>query len=96
MDLIDRYLAVADRCAAQRCPDDVAAEARRLLLIRIEAREAALGRPLRPDEASAELAGFAKRLLAEARAVMARLEDACLGQEAPAHDILKGGSCGPH
>ena len=95
MDLIERYLAVDDRCAAARRPDGLSAKLRGLLLARIEAREEALGRPLRPDEAAAELAGFARRLLWEGRAVVRRFEDACLGADGPAPNILQGGSDGP-
>lgn len=80
MDLVERYLAGAERCAARR-PGDLAVELRRLLLARIEAREAVLGRPLDTAEASTELVGFARRLMAEACAVMRRFEDACLGLE---------------
>jgi len=94
MDLIERYLAVHDRCAAARRPDGTSAKLRGLLVARIEAREAALRRPLQPDEAAAELAGFARRLLHESRAVMRRLEDACLGC-GPAPDIFEGGAHGP-
>ena len=94
MDLIERYLAADDRCGAARRPDGLSAKLRGLLMARIEAREAALSRPLRPDEAAAELTGFARRLLLESRAVMRRLEDACLGSGSGA-DILEGGSRGP-
>jgi len=38
MDLVERYLAAADPCAARR-PGDLAVDLRRLLLARIEARE---------------------------------------------------------
>ena len=92
MDLIERYLAIAERCPAARRPGDIAADLRRLLLARIEARETALGRPLRPIEATAELGGFARRLLGEARAVMRRFEDACLGSETLLLDIPEGES----
>jgi hypothetical protein len=91
MDLIERYLAVADACAARR-PSGLAAEFRRLLLARIEAREAALGRPLNTAEATAELVGFARRLVAEAAAVMRRFEGACLGLEPLSLDIPEGES----
>jgi|GEM_PF-4337081 len=80
MDLVERYLAAVDPCAARR-PGDLAVDLRRLLLARIEARETALGRPLDTAEAAAELVGFARRLVAEARAVMLRFETACLGCE---------------
>jgi hypothetical protein len=95
MDLIERYLAVADRCAAARRPDGLSAKLRGLLVARVEAREAALRRPLQADEAAAELAGFARRLLWESQAVIRRLEDACLGEGRPAPDSLEGGSHGP-
>jgi hypothetical protein len=78
MDLIERYLAVAERCPGARRPGDLGGELRRLLLARVERRETALGRPLRAPEAAVELAAFARRLLAEARAVMRHFEDACL------------------
>jgi len=94
MDLIERYLAVQDRCAAARRPDGLSAKLHGLLLARIEAREAALSRPLRAEEACAELTGFARRLLLESRAVMHRLEDACLGC-GPAPNTIEGGSHGP-
>jgi hypothetical protein len=94
MDLIERYLAVEDRCAAARRPDGLSARLRSLLLARVAAREDALRRPLRPDEAAAELTGFARRLLWESRAVMRRLEDACLSAGGPAN-LIEGGSDGP-
>ena len=92
MDLIERYLATPERCPMARRPGDIATDLRRLLLARVEAREAALGRPLRPAEATAELVGFARRLLAEARAVMRRFEDACLGPETLSLDLQEGES----
>ena len=92
MDLIERYMVIAERCPTARRPGEIAADLRRLLLARVEAREAALGRPLRPAEATAELVGFARRLLAEARAVMRRFEDACLGHETLLLDIQEGES----
>jgi len=94
MDLIERYLAAQDRCAAGRRPDGLSGKLRGLLLARVEAREAMLRRPLRTDEAAAELSGFARRLFWESRAVMRRLEDACLGAGAPPND-LEGESHGP-
>jgi hypothetical protein len=95
MDLIERYLAVQDRCAAARRPDGLSAKLRGLLIARVEAREAALRRPLQADEAAAELAGFARRLLRESQAVMRRLEDACLGADAAPTNTFEGGSYGP-
>lgn len=92
MDLVERYLAVADRSPALRRRGDIAADLRRLLVARIEAQETALGRPLSAAEAAAELVGFARRLFAEARAVMRRFEDACLGLEPLSLDIPEGES----
>ena len=94
MDLIERYLATEAACRRPRRPGDISVELRRLLLARLEAREAMLRRPLQTDEAVSELVGFSRRLLAESRAVMRRLEDACLGLKAPALDIPEGESCG--
>jgi hypothetical protein len=94
MDLIERYLAAADRCAAGRRPDGLAAKLHGLLLARVEAREAALRRPLRPEEAAAELTGYARRLLWESRAVMRRLEHACLSAGDPPN-VFEGESHGP-
>jgi hypothetical protein len=94
MDLIERYLAAQERCAAGRRPDGLSARLHGLLLARVEAREAALRRPLEPDEAAAELTGFARRLLQESRAVMRRLEDACLSAgDSP--NVFEGESHGP-
>ena len=80
MDLIERYLALDARCVAHRRPEgaagDLGLDLRRLLLARIEARETALRRPLRTDEATTELLDFARRLFAESRAVMRRLDRA--------------------
>ena len=95
MDLIERYLAVEDRCAGAHRPDGLTGKLLGLLLARIEAREAALQRPLQADEAAAELAGFARRLLWESRAVMRRLEQACLGPGGAAANALEGESRGP-
>ncbi len=92
MDLVERYFALDARCAAHHRVGGLSAELRRLLVARIEAREAALQRPLNTEEAVFELTGFARRLLGESRAVMRRLEDACLGREGPTTDILKGGA----
>ena len=92
MDLIERYVAVAERCPHTRRPGDIAADLHRLLLARIEARETALGRALAAPEATAELVGFARRLLAEATAVMRRFEGACLGFEPSSLDISEGES----
>jgi hypothetical protein len=91
MDLIERYLAVAERCPARR-PSGLTSDLRRLLMAHVEARETALGRPLNPTEATAELVGFARWLLAEAAAVMRRFEDACLGLEPLSLDIPEGES----
>ena len=92
MDLVERYLAVCDHAPALRRRGDIAADLRRLLVARIEAQESALGRPLSAAEAAAELVGLARRLLAEARAVMRRFEDACLGLEPRSLDIPEGES----
>jgi hypothetical protein len=95
MDLIERYLAVEDRCPAARRPDGLSARLRALLMARVEAREAALRRPLEVAEAAAEVTGFARRLLWESRAVMRRLEDACLGAGDAPGNTFEGGSHGP-
>jgi hypothetical protein len=95
MDLVERYLAAERRCGRPPCAAHLSAELRGLLVARLEAREATLRRPLRTDEAVAEIVDFARRLLSESRVVMRRLEDACLGLRAPAEDISEGGSCGP-
>lgn len=95
MDLIERYFAADARRRTAGQPCETAATLRRLLLARIETRETALGRPLRADEANAELAGFAERLRAEARLVMRRLEEACQAAATTPSEILEGGSRGP-
>ena len=92
MDLIERYLAIAERCPNARRSGDIAPDLTRLLRARVEARETALGRPLCAIEAAAELAGFARRLLAEARAVMRRFEQACLRPETLSLDAPEGES----
>ncbi len=96
MDLVERYLAAEARCGRPRRPGDISAELRSLLLARLEAREARLRRPLRTEEAVAEFAAFSRRLLLESRAVMRRLEEACLSLKPPAMDISEGGPRGPH
>ena len=95
MDLVERYLATEATCRRSRRPGDISAELHRLLLARLEGREAMLRRPLRTDEAVSEFVGFSRGLLVESRAVMRRLEDACLGPDGPAPNILHGGSHGP-
>jgi hypothetical protein len=96
MDLIERYLAAQDRCAVGR-HDGLSAKLRGLLLAHVEAREVALRRPLRADEATAELTGFAHGLLSESRAVIRRLEEACLsaGGGSNGSNAFQGESHGP-
>lgn len=91
MDLIERYVALADRGPARR-PGDLAVDLRRLLLARLEAQETALGRPLSAPEAAGEITGFARKLFAEAAAVMRRFEGACLGLAPVTLDIPEGES----
>ena len=96
MDLVERYLALAERCAPACGAGDLGGEFSRLLIARIDDCEAALGRPLSDAEGNALVAGFARRLAEEARAVMARLRHVGPGCAVATIDILEGGPRGPH
>src|SRR6185503_18548511 len=55
MDLVNQYLRAVAALLPRAQRDDITAELRDIILTRIEAREAALGRKLSPDEIEQEL-----------------------------------------
>lgn len=67
MDLIDRYMNAIRRNLPRDKADDIVAELRDGLASRGEEREAALGRPLHPDEIKALIKGFGHPLLVASR-----------------------------
>lgn len=67
MDLIDQYLRAVAALLPRAQRDDITAELRDIILSRIEAREAALGRPLSDDEIEEELRAVGHPILVAAR-----------------------------
>jgi hypothetical protein len=67
MELIDRYLAAVRSNLPAGRADDITAELRGELLDRIEAREAALGRPLDQSETGALLKSFGRPIVVATR-----------------------------
>jgi hypothetical protein len=67
MDLVNQYLRAVAALLPRRQRDDITAELRDIILSRIEAREAALGRPLTNDETEEELRAVGHPILVAAR-----------------------------
>lgn len=67
MNLLDRYLDALRWALPRAKSEDILAELRDVLMMRVEEREEALGRPLTDEETSALLKDFGHPLLVAAR-----------------------------
>ena len=67
MDLIEEYLKAVAVLLPRSQRDDIVAELRDMILTRVEAREADLGRSLKPDEVEAVLREIGHPLVVAAK-----------------------------